>query len=58
MKKFFKIIAYVFGALAVLIIAFLIYFNSSFPNVDPPSNEKVEITPARLERGKYLANHV
>jgi len=58
MKKFFKIIAYVFGALAVLIITFLIYFNSSFPNVDPPSNEKVEITPARLERGKYLANHV
>ena len=58
MKKFFKILAYIVGALIVLIIAFLIYFNSSYPKVDPPTNEKVEITPARLERGKYLAQHV
>src|SRR3989339_901355 len=58
MKKFLKIIAYIFGGVLVLVIAFLIYFNSSFPKVDPPSNEKVEITPARLERGKYLAHHV
>ena len=58
MKKYFKILAFIIGGIAVLIIGFLIYFNSSYPNVDPPSKEKVEITPARLERGKYLANHV
>ncbi len=58
MKKFLKIAAYILGGVIVLVIAFLIYFNSSFPKVDPPSNEKVEITPARLERGKYLAHHV
>ncbi|NJD22159.1 MAG: cytochrome C [Melioribacter sp.] len=58
MKKFLKIVAYIFGGVLVLVIVFLIYFYSSFPKVDPPSNEKVEITPARLERGKYLAHHV
>lgn len=58
MKKFLKILVYLAGVLAVLIIAFLIYFNSTYPRVDPPSNEKVEITPARLERGKYIAQHV
>lgn len=58
MKKFLKVAAYILGGVAVLVTAFLIYFNSAFPKVDPPSNEKVEITPARLERGKYLAHHV
>lgn len=58
MKKFLKIVGYILGGVVVLVIAFIIYFNSTFPNVDPPSNEKVEITPARLERGKYLAHHV
>ncbi len=58
MKKFLKIAGYILGGVIVLVIVFIIYFNSVFPNVDPPSNEKVEITPARLERGKYLAHHV
>lgn len=58
MKKFLKVFLYIVGGLAVIIIGFVIYFNSTYPKVDPPSNEKVEITPARLERGKYLANHV
>jgi hypothetical protein len=58
MKKAVKVFAYILGGAVVLAIAFIIYFNSSYPKVDPPSSEKVEITPARLERGKYLANHV
>lgn len=58
MKKFFKILAYIFWGVAVLVVAFLIYFNSSYPKVDPPSNEKVEITPPRIARGEYLAKHV
>jgi len=58
MKKIFKITAYILGGVVVLVAAFLIYFNSTFPKMDLPSNEKVEITPARLERGKYLAHHV
>lgn len=58
MNKFFKFLAYILGGVFVLVVAFLIYFNSSYPNVDPPSNEKVEITPARIARGEYLAKHV
>lgn len=58
MKKLFKILAYIIGGVAVLLIAFSIYFNSTYPQVDPPVNEKVEITPARIARGEYLAKHV
>jgi hypothetical protein len=58
MKKFFKVLTFILGGVAFLIIAFLIYFNSSFPKVDPAPQIKVDITPARLERGEYLANHV
>lgn len=58
MKKFFKVLSYILGGVAVLVAAFLFYFNSSYPKVDPPSNEKVEITPARIARGEYLAKHV
>jgi hypothetical protein len=58
MKKLFKIILFVVGGVLALAAVFLIYFNLTYPDVDPPSNEKVEVTAARLERGKYLANHV
>lgn len=58
MKKALKVLGYILGGVVVLVITFIIYFNSTYPKVDPPSAEKVEITPARLERGKYLANHV
>jgi mono/diheme cytochrome c family protein len=58
LKKLFKIFAYILGGITILVTAFFIYFNSSYPKVDPPSNENVEITPARFERGEYLAKHV
>lgn len=58
MKRFLKVIAFVIGGIVVIIIAFIIYFNATYPKIAPPSNEKVEITQVRLERGKYLANHV
>jgi len=58
MKKFFKIAGYILGGVIIIAIVFLIYFNSKYPQVDPPSNEKVEITQARIERGKYLSHHV
>lgn len=58
MKKVAKIIGVVIGVFILLVIVGLIYFNSAFPDVDPPTKVKVEITPAKLERGEYLANHV
>jgi mono/diheme cytochrome c family protein len=58
MKKFLKILGIVAVVIVVLIAAVLIYFNSKYPDVDPPSNIKVTSTPEKLARGEYLANHV
>jgi len=50
MKKLLRILAFTVSILIVLIIGFLVYFNSTNPKADPPSNEKVEVTAARLIR--------
>ena len=42
----------------LILLVGIIFFNFSFPKSNPPSNIKVEITKNRIERGKYLANHV
>ncbi|MEO8233615.1 MAG: cytochrome C [Ignavibacteriota bacterium] len=58
MKKFFRIVGYFLAGIVLLIIAGFIYFNSKYPDLSKPKDIKVEITPERLQRGKYLANHV
>ena len=58
MRKFFKILAYVTGSFVVLLLMGMIYFNTTFPKVDRAPDIKVDITQARIARGKYLANHV
>ena len=56
--KIFKIlgIIIVFGILFAL--ASGLYVNFAFPNVGNPPELQVQTTPKRIERGKYLANHV
>lgn len=46
------------GIVMLAIVGLLAYVKLFLPNVGPPPNWKVEITPERVERGKYLANHV
>ncbi len=58
MKRYLKIGGYVVGGIVVVIIGFVSYINLAFPKVSPAQNMTVEATPERLERGKYLANHV
>lgn len=58
MRKFFKILGYIFGTLIIAAIGGAIYFNLSYPKVSPASNIKIKYTSERIERGKYLANHV
>ncbi len=58
MKKFVKIIVIVVIVLIVAIGALLSYVKFGLPNVGDAPDIKVEITPQRLERGEYLANHV
>ncbi|MEO5977649.1 MAG: c-type cytochrome [Chryseolinea sp.] len=55
MIKFLKIAGYVVLSLAVLIGAIIVYIKNAMPDVGPPENLKVELTPARIERGHYLA---
>ncbi|MCC7050355.1 MAG: cytochrome C, partial [Bacteroidia bacterium] len=58
MKKILKYLAYLTGVIALVIIVLLSYIKLALPNVDPAPNLKVEITNEKIERGKYLANHV
>lgn len=58
MKKLLKIL--VFGVLGIVFVALLLvgYVSVAFPDVGDPPDLKVEITPTKTERGKYLAYHV
>ena len=58
MKKLFKILGIIVLIFVVVIAGGLIYFNSSYPKVDPPADITIEATSARLERGEYLVKHV
>lgn len=58
MKKVGKIIVYVVIAVVILVGGALSYVKVALPNVGDPPNIKVELTPERIKRGKYLANHV
>ncbi len=53
LTKIFKILLLV---IVLLISGGLIYFKTKFPAVDKPKDIKVEITPERIERGRYLAH--
>lgn len=55
MKKIFKAIGFILGIVIVAALAWLVYFNSTHPNVAPAKDIHIEATPERLERGKYLA---
>ncbi|SHN13157.1 Cytochrome c [Cyclobacterium lianum] len=59
MSKFLKIILISVSFIVVLLIGGLIYVSTALPDVGPAAeNFKVEISPEKIERGKYLANHV
>lgn len=58
MKKAFRIIGIILLLAIVAIAGAAIYVKTALPNVGGPPDLHVEITPARVERGKYLANHV
>ena len=59
MKKALKIILIsILFLLLVVIGGGYLYLKTSFPKVSAAPDIKVEITPERIERGKYLANHV
>ncbi len=58
MKKIAKYAAYLIGIIVVAIIGLLTYVKFFLPNIGDAPTLKVEATDAKIERGKYLANHV
>jgi hypothetical protein len=58
MKKALKYASWFLGGVVVLIAGLLMYVKAALPNVGEAENINIEYTPERIERGKYLANHV
>ncbi|HWD87503.1 MAG TPA: c-type cytochrome [Mucilaginibacter sp.] len=58
MKRSLKWISAIILVILILTIIAGIYLKTSLPDVGSPENIKVELTPKRVERGKYLANSV
>ncbi len=57
-SRLLKILGCILLFVVVAVAGLIAYVKLALPNVGPASNVKIEATPARLERGKYLANHV
>ena len=55
MKTFVKILLGLLGLVIVVIVALVSYVTFALPKVGDPPDLQVELTPERLERGKYLA---
>ncbi|WP_285010943.1 c-type cytochrome [Pedobacter faecalis] len=58
MKKLFKVLGYVILIIVLLIGCVLGYVKFGLPNVGEAIDLKVDSSPERIERGRYLANHV
>ncbi|MEN9600293.1 MAG: hypothetical protein RL596_2617 [Bacteroidota bacterium] len=58
MKKFVRILAIVLLIVVIAVGGVAAYLSFALPNVGEPEKLTVALTPERIERGKYLANHV
>jgi len=58
MKRFGKVLIYLFLLVFVLAGVGMSYVKFGLPDVGDAPELKVELTPKRIERGKYLANNV
>lgn len=58
MKIFLRVLIGILAVFVLGIAGLLTYVKTALPNVGPAPELKVEITPARIEHGRYLANSV
>lgn len=58
MKTLLKIVLALVAVVVLVAACGLGYLMFAFPKTVPPSDIKVEATPERIERGKYLSEHV
>ncbi|WP_254560166.1 c-type cytochrome [Dyadobacter diqingensis] len=58
MKRFLKIVGIILAVLILAAVGAATYVKTALPNVGEAPQLVIEKTPARVERGKYIANHV
>ncbi len=58
MKKLLRILFAVVIIVFIAVGGMITYVKSAMPDVGPPPEMTVDMSPERIERGKYLANHV
>lgn len=58
MKLFGKVLLYIGAGIVIILAGLFLLYKMKFPAVGPAEDIKVEITDDRIERGKYLFNHV
>src|ERR1043165_8965177 len=58
MKKVAKIFGYSLLVIVLIVVGLITYVKLALPNVGPAPEMKVEATPERIERGRYLAHSV
>ena len=58
MKKFKKVFLYVALAIILIVITAVSFITLALPDVGKPENISIALTPQRIARGEYLANHV
>jgi mono/diheme cytochrome c family protein len=58
MKKFLKWTVYTVISVILIAVIAVSYITLCLPNVGKPEDTKIAVTPKRVARGKYLANHV
>ncbi len=58
MKKLFRILGFFLLFLIIVVGGLISYVKVALPNVGPATELKINYTPERVERGRYLANHV
>jgi mono/diheme cytochrome c family protein len=56
MKRKFKIAGLLLGVLLIFTLSGYVYFKNEYPRVQKAPNIKIDPTPERLTRGKYLFN--
>ena len=53
-----KAVKYILLLVLTIVVGSVLYLKLALPNVGPPEDIRVDITPQRIERGSYLANSV
>lgn len=58
MRKVLKVLGILIGIIILFIAGAAIYVKKALPDVGPAPDLKIVSTPEKVEKGKYLANHV